>query len=1350
MFGFNGKNNDLEEALKSLQERKKAEIESLESEKEDGLKRNPQEEENIKERFKEKYIKYVTDFEQLLCAPLLSQLGGSKSPAKISLLIKLFYFLSDIRVELGEKTNDLKYYNDAAIRLQYTKYLIESNKINIPILDDSKDKGDERVNDEIPTEYHIIERLIEIHDAIIMSHQWHVVTHRPQISPTELKWLIISEQFSYKGLIESLREEMHVIASQPMPLIEAEKYCNKISDQLKHYLGLLFRDAELAIGKSPCEYAVISLGSIALKQTTPYSDLEFAIVLDNTSDPSLYYSYFEHLSHYVHFKVIMLGETSIPISDYNLRLDYLIKPGIQFDLGGKTPLGRKDKKYTLIKTINDMIKYLETGHDQDKILPYILQCSSYVCGEEHIANKYITAVNEFLTENGADRAYERLELGSEVFGMKGHLEALTLHSAEDSGKFIYVKNDVYRMADRFIYNLALIHGVDVGRGAWRMIDELEYRNIVLPSAGNNLKKALSFATILRIKIYDFYKCQSDKMDIRAVEQNDPKTSDIFHLTHELSEKLFEYYYIVFPLQDRLREFTAKYTTHKNNEGCFLNYSTITSETFYQHDPYTEGKVFLRLLNYYRARESLLKMRDIANILDNNYKTIIIDEFKGNKVDSYQASISALSALNSIGSYYHDLGLIHYYLRRFDDAKILFEESKIRKKEVYDQIIENPKDASKAIIPTYVVENILQSIILTLNHIGLTHIALKEYGYAFCAFYSAYDLKRSIIEALDNIDDAENHKDFHKIYNYDISTLTNLGTLYRIMAQKEYGDTKTTYLNKASYCFDIAQIITPDLSPLDNAYHLIGLGMISYVKSKASGGRNFKAFVNIFTRNNESLDISEMKNSLEKNQEALQILRNVYAYHPMIANVLKNISAIHYQLGSYKKSLNAQKESLVELNSMYSDDHYQVKNSLKRLKTIKKNTPHHKNFNEFAYFINKLQNLGSCFFMTTEKKIDLIVKMTKVLELSFLPSKTLDDWIITPLNEAINELHSEVKIDSDRKREYSETKQEKPLNAILNHYSKIYDMYINLFYAVNLLYALEKQSTGANNTDLYTLYKINETILEQINEYLVAVNKTFVKTAEEDPQRARFIEQVTNIISKAHVINEYISKLNIYSSEINIHTNLTNTLAIIYSAYDITQKEQSVIVTKKHEETTQENNSLVIKKDSIPEMITAHNIKRTLDAIATLHDITEDINHQLQIEDNKSDKNDDDKDYNNKITIRTPQKVMITSNDLEKKAFTAPKKLFENIDTEKREEKDTKPDEYITLKLQKSFKDAVDKILEHDNDRFASIPKKSYFYSKDKSIDDVLNRKSSWTDSFFSDTESPILGNSCDIDVCNTL
>lgn len=168
------------------------------------------------------------------------------------------------------------------------------------------------------------------------------------------------------------------------------------------------------------------------------------------------------------------------------------------------------------------------------------------------------------------------------------------------------------------------------------------------------------------------------------------------------------------------------------------------------------------------------------------------------------------------------------------------------------------------------------------------------------------------------------------------------------------------------------------------------------------------------------------------------------------------------------------------------------------------------------------------------------------------------------------------------------------------------------------------------------------------------------------------------------------------------------------------------------------------------MITAHNIKRTLDAIATLHDITEDINHQLQIEDNKSDKNDDDKDYNNKITIRTPQKVMITSNDLEKKSFTATKKLFKNIDTEKREEKDTKPDEYITLKLQKSFKDAVDKILEHDNDRFASMPKKSYFYSKDKSIDDVLNRKSSWTYSFFSDTESPILGNSCDIDVCNTL
>ena len=119
---------------------------------------------------------------------------------------------------------------------------------------------------------------------------------------------------------------------------------------------MLAKECESRLGQPPCDYAIIALGSVARMEATPFSDLEFAILY---SDPAIgsKISYFREMSHFLHLKVINLGETILPAlaieqlnnfqssgpnSDWFYDLD--TPRGISFDgampWASKTPLGR--------------------------------------------------------------------------------------------------------------------------------------------------------------------------------------------------------------------------------------------------------------------------------------------------------------------------------------------------------------------------------------------------------------------------------------------------------------------------------------------------------------------------------------------------------------------------------------------------------------------------------------------------------------------------------------------------------------------------------------------------------------------------------------------------------------------------------------------------------------------------------------------------------------------------------------------------------------------------------------------------------------------------------------------------
>ncbi|XP_035690384.1 uncharacterized protein LOC118425562 [Branchiostoma floridae] len=343
-----------------------------------------------------------------------------------------------------------------------------------------------------------------------------------------------------------------------------------IAKDRQYFIHDLVNECIATLGPPPCKYAFIGLGSQATELVTPYSDLEFAILIEEGKDNDDTRRYFLNLTHFLHLKVINLGETILPamaipsLNDFQSDdpgkawfFDSATPRGFAFDgfmpWASKTPFGRDQTKtklpVSLIQTPAEMAKFqrLEVTLAEGYHLSDILRRCTFLTGEESLTDEYMRKLSEIMTD----------DLLSPIQSCQSAMLVLLLDnrgqffSREPTGQLINVKNDIYRFPDVALELLSLCYQINLA-SAWDVIVELKETKKVHEENATHLTVLTSISAEIRLRTYLANGGQKDSMS--PLVQMCPQTHQlsqhtlmaVFHIPN--TEVLFRYHCRAIPLK----------------------------------------------------------------------------------------------------------------------------------------------------------------------------------------------------------------------------------------------------------------------------------------------------------------------------------------------------------------------------------------------------------------------------------------------------------------------------------------------------------------------------------------------------------------------------------------------------------------------------------------------------------------------------------------------------------------------------------------------------------------------------------------------------------------------------------
>ena len=487
---------------------------------------------------------------------------------------------------------------------------------------------------------------------------------------------------------------------------------NIIADKYKQIMADLSHFCEDVMGKPPCTYAIVGMGSLARNEITPYSDFEHIILL---SDDKSYESYLEYFRWYsVIFHTIVLNMQETIISSLNIKtlndpgsplgdwyFDAHTPSGISFDElmphACKFPLGRTDstqrKPWTteLIKPVTEMLEYMSSEAElkHGYHLADILTKTCFVFGNEELlklfqdgAENYRRARTKLET---IDVVKEQVKKDMSNFSTRFRLAKLKLYDT------INIKQLVYRSTTIFIAALARVNNIS-SNSCFDVINEMAENKQITQNMAHHLLLAIAIACEMRLRVYMEKKSQCDNA-INVKKDGISKFLDIVGLQSTVS-----YFQIAYCLQCEVAKQLHFTKLHFYSDSQLVNIAISFAFNLVSDielsDQNDKLKVAWNLLQFdfdscidqlqksnwtydvTKARKAtdLKSMESLANYL---HKTQVYDEaleFFNQILMVYRSKSTEETKDPDIARVYHRISYCMSRLRQFDEALIAAEKS----------------------------------------------------------------------------------------------------------------------------------------------------------------------------------------------------------------------------------------------------------------------------------------------------------------------------------------------------------------------------------------------------------------------------------------------------------------------------------------------------------------------------------------------------------------------------------------------------------------------------------------------------------------------------------------------------
>ncbi|XP_078613220.1 uncharacterized protein LOC144882942 [Branchiostoma floridae x Branchiostoma japonicum] len=369
----------------------------------------------------------------------------------------------------------------------------------------------------------------------------------------------------------------------------------RITADRQEFIQVLTDECIIKLGPPPCKYAFIGLGSQATELVTPYSDLEFAILIEEGKDDDDTRRYFLNLTHYLHLKVINLGETILPamaipsLNDFlsedpekDWFFDSVTPRRFAFDgfmpWASKIPFGRDKMRnkdsVSLVQTPAKLAEYqhLHIALAEGYHLSDILRRVTYLTGDLSLVDEYTDRVKN------VDRSPFLTRLSAMLI-MRDNIQQQK--RIAPTGQLLDVKKEIYRFPSVAVDVLSVCSGITIP-SVWGVIKELYKTQRISQEDAHHLTVLISISAELRLRTYIANGGQKDrlspltemKLQLDDHDVDDTLVKSVFYITD--TKMLFRYYYTAIPLNSCIVDTVAKESqTAKIFQNAIFDSSSIT-------------------------------------------------------------------------------------------------------------------------------------------------------------------------------------------------------------------------------------------------------------------------------------------------------------------------------------------------------------------------------------------------------------------------------------------------------------------------------------------------------------------------------------------------------------------------------------------------------------------------------------------------------------------------------------------------------------------------------------------------------------------------------------------------------